>query len=94
MLSIHFLRYNLTLKMHLLYTPQTQLSFRLIVRTLSAPVYLSNSPGVFGHSDYGEDRAVAGGFLIEQTDLFHYLSYISQPEVFTKLLSLLLPLGL
>ncbi len=35
--------------MHLLYTPQAQLSLSChIVRTLSAPIYLSNSPGVFG----------------------------------------------
>ncbi len=36
--------------MHLMYTPQTQLSLScLIVCTLSTPIYLSNSPGVFGH---------------------------------------------
>ncbi len=36
--------------MHLLYTPQTYNYLRcLIVRTLSAPIYLSNSTDVFGH---------------------------------------------
>ncbi len=42
----------------------------LIVRTLSAPIYLSNSPGVFGHRAiliWG-DRDIAGGFLEEQPD--------------------------
>ncbi len=39
----------------------------LIVRTLSAPIYLSYSQGVFGHRAI---RTVAGGFLIEQTDMF------------------------
>ncbi len=34
--------------MYLHNTPQTQLSFRLIVRTLSALIYPSNSPAVFG----------------------------------------------
>ncbi len=44
----------------------------LIVRTLSAPIYLSNSPSVFGHRailTMRGDRTVAGGFLIEQTDM-------------------------
>ncbi len=52
----------------------------LIVRTLSAPIYLSNSPGVFGHRAiliWG-DRDMAGGFLLEQLELndtlyFHIL---------------------
>ncbi len=47
------------------HTTHTQLSFRLIVRTLSAPIYLSNSPGAFGHRAIltmgGGDRTVAGG---------------------------------
>ncbi len=47
----------------------------LIVRTLSAPIYLSNSPGVFGHRAILTmgDRTVTGGFLIEQTDMFQFL---------------------
>ncbi len=44
------------------------------MRTLSAPIYFSNPPGVFGHRAIltmgGGGRTVAGGFLIEQTDLF------------------------
>ncbi len=55
--------------MHPLYTPQTQLSLPcLIMRTLSAPIYLSNSPGVFGHPGIlvWENRDMAGGFLEEK----------------------------
>ncbi len=44
----------------------------LIVCTLSAPIHFPNSTGVFGHRAILTmgDRTVAGGFLIEQTDLF------------------------
>ncbi len=50
-LSIHFLRYHLTLEMHLLYTLHTHTTTLscLIERTLSAPIFLSNSPDVLGH---------------------------------------------
>ncbi len=58
--------------MHLLYTLQTQLSLScLIVRTLSAPIFLSNSSDVFDHRAiliWG-DRDMAGGFLLEQLEL-------------------------
>ncbi len=39
---------------------------RLIVRTLSAPIYLSNSPGVFGHRAiliWGGGRDMSGGIF-------------------------------
>ncbi len=59
--------------MHLLYTPQTQPSLsRLIVRTLSAPIYLSNSPGIFGHCAiliWGIETWL-GGFLEDQPVTF------------------------
>ncbi len=44
----------------------------LVVRTLSVPIYLSNSPGVFGYRAiliWG-DRDMAGGFLEEQPVTF------------------------
>ncbi len=67
--------------MHLLYTPHTQLSFRLIVRTLSAPIYLSYSKGVFGHraiqTKGGIGPGLRGGCLIEQTDMFQNLPPLS-----------------
>ncbi len=47
----------------------------LIVRTLSALIYLSNSPGVFGHRAillWG-DRGMAGGFLEAQPVTFAYI---------------------
>ncbi len=49
----------------------------VIVRTLSAPIYLSNSPGVFGHRAILTmgDRTVAGVFLIEQADLFYWRAH-------------------
>ncbi len=50
----------------------------LIVRTLSSPIYLSNSPGVFGHRAilmWG-DRGMAGGFLEEQPFTFTSLGYV------------------
>ncbi len=58
--------------MHLLYKSQTQLSFRLIVRTLSAKIYLSNSPGVFGHRAIliWRGRDMAGGFST-RSDFLH-----------------------
>ncbi len=45
----------------------------LIVRTLSTPIYLSYSPGVFGHRTiliWG-DRNKAGGFVKELNDTLH-----------------------
>ncbi len=44
-----FLRYLRIVQMHLLYTSQTKTLSCLIVRTRYAPIYLSNSPGVFGN---------------------------------------------
>ncbi len=47
-----------TISTHLINVPlNTTLSLScLIVRTLSAPIHISNSPGVFGHSDMGRSR--------------------------------------
>ncbi len=62
--------------MHLLYTPHTTLTL-----VLSAPIYLSNSPGVFGHRAilmWG-DRGMAGGFPIEQTDMFQIQTFFLPP---------------
>ncbi len=47
----------------------------LIVRTLSAPIYLSKSPGVIGHRAILTmgDRTVAGGFLDKQSASLYVL---------------------
>ncbi len=58
--------------MHLLYTPQKQLPFlSYCAHALCAniPFLLTRRLRPSCHSDYGGDRTVAGGFLIEQTDL-------------------------
>ncbi len=74
MLSTHVF----TLSTHPINVPAlhttTQLP-RLIERTLSAPIYVSNSTGVFGHRAilmWG-DRGMTGGFIIEQTHTLHSL---------------------
>ncbi len=51
-----------------LFTLSTLPISRLIVRTLSAPMYFFNSTGVFGHRAlvFWGGQGVAGGFLEEQ----------------------------
>ncbi len=72
LLSIHFLRYLATYKCtRCTHNKHNSLSC-LIASTLSAPIDLTNPPGVFGHRAIlimgGSGRG--WGFLIDQTDMF------------------------
>ncbi len=72
LLSIHFLRYLATYKCTCCTHHKQNAYSRLIVRTLSAPIHLSNPTGVVGHRAiliWG-DRDMAGGFLEDQPATF------------------------
>ncbi len=72
LLSIYFLRYLTTYKCTCCPHHKQNAYSRLIVRTLSAPIHLSNPTGVFGHRAiliWG-DRDMAGGLLEEQPVTF------------------------
>ncbi len=78
LLSIHFLRYLATYKCTRCAHHKHNSFSCLIVRTLSAPIYPSNSPGVFGHRAIptmgggGSDRG--WGFPHRTNRSYHRLS--------------------